>query len=179
MWRDYYNHHYVALFAMLYSLSRDQYGYSPWDSIWLAWYAAKAAKVFQPTHSRAEAEKALPILEKYYSVMRRHSRERFDPAKAARFELEWWQLRREKATSQQYGTVVAAVASELYGTHGMAITQSALLRAQMMQYRDERSTGPMKSEDWTYIADGLTRSYQLLKSAVSAQQGGRVSATQT
>ena len=89
LWRDYYEQKYVALFAGLYCLGRDQYGFSPWDSVRLAWYAAKAAKVFQPTVSREDAQKALPILELYYAVVRQHGGEQFDVQTAAGRELEW------------------------------------------------------------------------------------------
>jgi hypothetical protein len=33
MWRDYYNHEYLSLFHGLYRVNRDQYGFSPWDSV--------------------------------------------------------------------------------------------------------------------------------------------------
>ena len=99
MWRDYYEKRYVALFGALYSLSRDEYGFSPWDSVRVSYFAAKAAKDFQPTRSREEAQVARPTLEKYYAVIRARIGEEFDVRDAARLELDWWQLRREKATA--------------------------------------------------------------------------------
>ena len=45
--------------------------------------------------------------------------------------------------------------------------QAALLRAEMMDYRDKRHDGKMQSQDWTYIDDGLLRSYQLLKTGLN------------
>jgi hypothetical protein len=53
MWRSYYEKRYVALLVDLYRLSRDEYGFSPADSLAISWYAARAAKTFQPTASRA------------------------------------------------------------------------------------------------------------------------------
>ncbi len=162
MWRDYYEHRYFALFRALYSVSREAYSFSPWNSVCIALHAARAAKVFQPTTNRAEAERAVPILERYYGVLRHRGGETFDVSKAAKLELDWWQLRREKATPDQYGQVIARVASEVYGVTNADIKAGSLLRAQMMDYRDERSDGRMQSEDWRHIEENLTRSYQLL-----------------
>src|ERR1700760_1089905 len=102
MWRDYYTHDYQALGVALYSLYHDQYHFSPGDSAQLGFYSGKAAQVFQPTTGRAEAQIALPWLVKYYTLLRDRSGEAFDAEAAARMELDWWQLRREHATPQQY-----------------------------------------------------------------------------
>lgn len=167
LWRDYYEKKYVALVASLYSLGRDQYGFSPWDSVRLAWYAGKAAKVFQPTVSRNDAQKALPILERYYAVIRLHGREQFDVQAAARRELEWWQLRRENAPPAAYGQAIADVTAVLFGATNADVKQSALLRAEAMAYRDKQSKKGMEAQDWDRIEEILTRSYQLLKSGLN------------
>src|SRR5712691_4594649 len=56
MWRDYYEQRYVPLFLELYGLARIEQGFSPWDSFSLALNAARAAKNFQPSRSRADAD---------------------------------------------------------------------------------------------------------------------------
>ncbi len=133
----------------------------------LSYYAARAARSFQSTRRRKAAKRALPLLERYYGLLRPHSGERFDPAKLARLELHWWQLRRENSSPPQYGEVIAQVQEELYGVRDNQMKQAALLRAEMMGYRDERHNGKMQSQDWTYIDDGLQRSYQLLKTGLN------------
>jgi hypothetical protein len=166
MWRDYYDHRYAALFAALYRVNRHQYGLSPWDSVRVAYFAAKAAKVFQPSRNRAEAKTAIPWLVRYYGVIQTRSHEPFDVGTAAEAELDWWQLRREDAAPEEYGKVVARVAEEVYGTHDEKLRQSARLRAAMMNYRDQRSDGRMRELDWRTIEDNLVRSFTLLKRAV-------------
>ena len=151
MWRDYYDHHYASLFRRLYGLSRDEYHFSPWDSARLSWYAATSARAFQPTTSRAEAQRARPILERYYGIIRRHGGEVFDVAQAARLELEWWQMRRDGADSERYGEVVAQVSAEVYGVNGAEMKQAAVLRAEMMRYRDAHRNGRMQPADWIHI----------------------------
>jgi hypothetical protein len=62
MWRDYYEKRYPTLFYHLYESCRAQFGFSPLGSARIAVSAAQAAKAFQPTRSRAEADTALPHL---------------------------------------------------------------------------------------------------------------------
>jgi hypothetical protein len=154
------------LFAGLYRVNRDQYGFSPWDSVRVAYYAAKAAKVFQPSQDRAQAAAAIPWLVRYYGIIRQRSREPFDVRKAAEGELDWWQLRREDATPDQYGKVVARVAEEVYGTHDERLGRAAQLRAAMMNYRDQRNDGRMHEQDWQVIQENLVESFTLLRRAV-------------
>lgn len=166
MWRDYYSRDYKSLAGRLYSLYRDEYHFSPADSTQLAYFAGKAAQVFQPTTSRAEAQAALPLLVSYYTLLRNRSGEAFDAEKAAQLELDWWQLRRENASPSQYGAVVAQVAEELFKVHNTHIDHSAQLRAEMMHYRDHRRDGRMQPEDWSHIEEQLIESYRELKTGV-------------
>lgn len=166
IWRYYYERDYPRLTRGLYALNRHEYNFSPWDSLRLACYAAKAAYVFQPTRSRERARAAVPALECYFKILRAGTGEAFDPAKAARLELEWWQLRREKATPAQYGAVIAQVTEEIFGVKNEAITEAALLRAEMMDYRDNHAGG-MSGGDWKHVEKLLAHSYQTLKSGLA------------
>jgi hypothetical protein len=166
MWRDYYAKDYKSLATRLYALYRDQYHFSPADSAQLAYNSGKAAQIFQPTSSRAEAQVALPLLLTYYSLLRDRSGESFDAANAARLELDWWQLRRENATPEQYGNVVAQVAEELFKVHNDHIQKSSQIRAAMMRYRDDRRDGRMQPEDWDHIEQNLIESYRELRAGV-------------
>ena len=166
MWRDYYAHDHTALAKKLYTLNRDQYHFSPADSAQLAYYAGKAAKLFQPTTSRTEAQVALPPLVSYFTLMQQSSGEVFDPAYAAQLELDWWQLRREKATPLQYGKVVAQVSEEIFQVKSEKITKAASQRAAMMGYRDTRRDGRMQPEDWALIEKNLIESFRNLKAGV-------------
>jgi len=167
MWRSYYEKRYVALLADLYKLSRDQYGFSPADSLAIGWYAARAAQTFQPTTNRAEAQKALPLLERYFAVIREHGGETFDTHEAARIELDWWQLRRENSVPADYGRVIAQVTTLLFRADNADVVRAGRLRAEMMTYRDERRDGEMKEADWTYIERELEKSYRALHDGIA------------
>jgi hypothetical protein len=81
MWRSYYEQRYAALLVDPYALNREEYAFSPADSLAIAWHAARAAQTFQPTRSRAEAHKALPMLERYYAVLCERGGERLTRAR--------------------------------------------------------------------------------------------------
>ena len=167
MWRAYYEQRYAALLIDLYALSRDQYGFSPADSLAIAWYAARAAQTFQPTRSRAEARSALPLLERYFAVLRERGGETFDVYQAALAELEWWQLRRENATPAEYGAVIARTSAIVFGRENEDLRTAARLRAEMMPFRDTRRDGRVQEDDWRHIERELVKSYEALRAGLS------------
>jgi len=167
MWRNYYEKRYVALLSDLYALSRDQYGFSPADSLAIAWYAARAAQTFQPTRSRAEAQQALPLLERYYAVIEERGGETFDVREAARIELDWWQMRRENSVPAEVGSVIARTTAVVFHQDNAETRRAGLLRAEMMSYRDQRAGGRMQESDWEHIESELVRSYKALRAGVA------------
>jgi hypothetical protein len=156
MWRDYYEKRYVALFGALYGLARDQYGFSPADSVRIAIAAAGAAAKFQPTRSRAEAETALPALTVYYRLLAKGARHPFDIDAAARRELEWW--RAGRVGGAKTGALV-------YGVDNPSMHEAGILRAQAMAYRDAKG-GTIQDADWQAIELQLRTAYDGLERAI-------------
>lgn len=168
MWRHYYDRRYLALFADLYGVARDQYGFSPWTSARIAVAAARAAKVFQPTTSRAQAQAALPLLIDYFALLAPACPVEVDVEAAARNELDWWQLRREHVGPKDYGLIIAKVTTLLYGIDGEMMRRAGVIRAEAMDFRDSRNTA-IAEADWLKIAKDLTTAYGLLKQAIDAR----------
>ena len=168
MWRDYYEKRYPALFRDLYSVSRDEYNFSPLDSVRIAYAAASAARAFQPTTSRAEAEAALPALVTYFRILSNGAKAKFDVEGAARTELAWWQARREAVPPEQYGPIIARVATLVHGVDGDNVRQAGLVRAQAMAYRDKRGTDVTEA-DWSVINEHLRAAYGQLKRALATR----------
>src|SRR5207302_4023233 len=73
MWRSYYEKHRLRLFSQAAELLRTQYHMPPVRSNLVAYYAAKAAFVFKDGKERADYEKALPDLVKFYAALRKMS----------------------------------------------------------------------------------------------------------
>jgi len=165
MWRDYYEKRYVDLFFNLYLSSRGEFGFSPLDSMKIAFAAANAARTFQPTRSRDEADAALPSLVSYYRLMARAAPVSFDVDQAAKLELDWWQARREEVTPETYGRTIAATSALLYGKSDDLMVQSGVERAQAMAFRDQHRND-MTAADWSAIELRLFKAYSKLRRSV-------------
>ncbi|MGY4624720.1 hypothetical protein [Bradyrhizobium sp. USDA 4486] len=168
MWRDYYDKRYGALFYHLYESTRTQFGFSPLKSLHIAFSAAEAARTFQPTRSRREADAALPALMAYYGDFAQAAPAAFDMAEAARLELDWWQARREAVAPRDYGLTIARVTALTYGKSAddSGIQQFGIARAEAMAFRDSR--GERISEaDWATIEARLGEAYRSLKASIS------------
>jgi hypothetical protein len=167
MWRHYYERRYAPLLYQLYETSRREQGFSPLDSARIAVAAARAAKAFQPTTSRSQAEAAMPYLIDYFRILARAAPASVDAEDAARTELAWWQARREGVPAEQYGAIIARVSTLLYGIDNADIRRAGLIRAQAMDYRDAHSAD-IGAADWSKIEGQLQLAYGLLKKAVSS-----------
>jgi hypothetical protein len=166
MWRHYYDKRFLVLSVDLYLLAREQDGFSPLDSVRIAVAAARAAKAFQPTTSRAQAQAAVPPLVDYFAMLSYGAPEPVDTVAAARAEFDWWQARREQAKPDAYGLTIARVASLLYGVDDDDVRAFGVLRAQAMELRDARGSD-ITEADWAEIEQQLRTAYQRLKRAVS------------
>jgi hypothetical protein len=168
MWRDYYDKRYAALFYHLYASTRTQFGFSPFTSLHIALSAAEAARTFQPTHSRQEANAALPALVAYYRDFAAAAPVAFDVEEAARFELDWWQARREASGPRDYGLTIARVAALTYGKSAddADIRQFGIARAEAMAYRDGHGEA-ITEADWAAIETQLAGAYRSLKASLA------------
>ena len=171
MWRSYYDHRRTAMFLELGALLRQQYHLPFWQSEIGAYHAARAAVVFQRGHKRADYMLALPDLDSYYSIIRRHSETAFDVSKVARSELEWWIVHRERAQNPP-GALEAALAqlqAQIYGRPAVEFGAHAKARAEAMLLRDARAEGggaPSES-DWARIEGLLDECWVGLQNVVS------------
>jgi hypothetical protein len=167
MWRHYYEARYLALLLDLYRAVRHEQGFSPLDSARIALAAARAARSFQPSTSRAEAEGAMPFLVSYFRLLAQGAPVAAVPVEeTARTELAWWQARREAVSPEQYGAIIARVSTLIYGVDNADIRRSGIIRAQAMDYRDAHGAD-MTEADWAAIEGRLMVAYGLLKQAVS------------
>lgn len=170
MWRSYYSRERAKLFLELAELLRTQYDLPFLRSNWVAYRAAKAAFVFKDGHSRAEYERALPDLVDYYAALRRVSKEPFDVDEAARLELEWWIVHRERASHApgDLADALAVLPAAVYHVPAERLAEHARLRAEAMTIRDtEADAGGVTEEDWARIDELLHASWRSLHEAVN------------
>jgi hypothetical protein len=171
MWRSYYGREQLALFNQLVELMQMQYHLPPARAHVVAYQAAKAAFVFKDGRQRADYEKALPNLVTYYEAIRNVSDTPFDVEQAAKLELEWWIIHRERAKHAPDDLVraLAELPAELYRVPPDRLMEHARLRAEAMTIRDTKAeAGGVTEADWQKIAELLRGSWQSLWKAVNS-----------
>lgn len=171
MWRSYYSRQRVRLYGQLTELLRTQYRLPFWRSNAVAYRAARAAFVFKDGHGRADYERALPDLLSFYKSIRSVSDTDFDPERAAKLELEWWIVHRERRAHApgDLERSLADLEAELYGVPAERLSEHARLRAEAMEIRDTKAEqGGVNEEDWERIDELLHRSWRSLHAAVNS-----------
>lgn len=171
MWRSYYDKQQMRLFNQLAELLRTQYHMPLIKSNQVAYYAANAAFIFKEGKQRSDYQKALPNLVKFYSAIRQMSDIPFDPNRAARLELEWWIIHRERAKHplSDLERALAELQAEIYRVPVERLLEHGRLRAEAMTIRDTKAeNGGVTEADWSTINELLRQSWRSLRKAVKS-----------
>jgi hypothetical protein len=126
--------------------------------------------VFKGGHNRQEYEEALPYLSNFYTAIRKLSDIPFNVDRAARLELEWWIVHRErdKHAPGDLARALAELQSELYQMPAERFTEHSRLRAEAMTIRDTKAdSGGVTEADWARIDALLHQSWQSLFNVVN------------
>jgi hypothetical protein len=170
MWRSYYDREPAKLFFQLAELLRTQFQFPLLRSYRTAYNAAKAAFVFKDGKNRRDYEQALPYLESYFGAIRGVGNIEFDVRKAARLELEWWIVHRERDRNPPgaLDRACAEAAAALYQASPESTMEHGRLRAAAMIIRDARAdSGEVSEKDWMLIESLLRECYRSLQRAVA------------
>jgi hypothetical protein len=173
MWRSYYEKQEVRLFTELSELLRTQYDMPLLRSNRVAYYAANAAFIFKEGKRRDDYEKALPDLTRFYQSVRNISDIPFDADRAARLELEWWIIHRERAQHApgDLERALAELQAEIYRVPIERLLEHGRLRAEAMTIRDTKAdTGGVTEADWNRIDELLHQSWRSLAVVVRSHQ---------
>lgn len=168
MWRSYYEQKPVRLGWQSARLLREQVHAPFWRSFVMSYHAAKAAFVFKDGKTRADYNRALPNLEAFYAHISRLSSHPIDVGKAARNELEWWIIRRERDRHppQEWADLQAKIAADLYQIPMDSCARYSQLRTEAMRYRDQKGDA-MTEADWQWVQQRLEQAWQALSTAIT------------
>jgi hypothetical protein len=169
MWRSYYDKQHLKLFNQLSELLRTQYHMSLIRSNEVAYYAANAAFTFKKGGKRADYEKALPDLKKFYGEIRRISDIPFDVDRVSQLELDWWIIHRQRAQHKpgDLDRALAELQAEIYRVPVEKLLEHGRLRAEAMAIRDTKAeAGGVTEADWARISELLGQSWRSLAQAV-------------
>jgi hypothetical protein len=116
---------------------------------------------------------ALPEIAAFYTGIRRVSSEDFDVQQAARRELDWWIMHREREShpNGDLDRSLAALPAELYHLSEDQLTEHARLRAEATRLCDSLvAKGNSTAQEWTEIERLLRSSWRSLWDVVNAQR---------
>lgn len=170
MWRSYYSRERLKLFRELGKVLESQFHFPLWRRQLVAFYAARAAFVFKDGKAREDYEKALPDLRKFYAHIHDVSTTDFDIEHAAKLELEWWIVHRQRKeyAPGDLSRALADGAAVVYGVKADDLKEYGDLRANAMEIRDNKAeAGGVTEDDWQRIDGMLHRSWRSLHDVVN------------
>jgi hypothetical protein len=170
MWRSYYAKERLRMFSELTEVLEKQYKLPFWRRQLMAFYAARAAFVFKDGKSREDYEKALPDLRKFYGEIRDISTAEFDVERAAKTELEWWIVHRDRKIypPDALPNALAEAASAIYNVPKEKFLEYGQFRTDAMKIRDTRAEQDgVTEEDWQKIDELLHKSWNSLHKSLN------------
>jgi hypothetical protein len=141
-WVTYYRREWLRFLRAAIGLTRHTFGL-PWhETLYGSWLVLRANQLWAPFPDN-DADGARRTMERFYALLKRRHGEAFDPATAARLEVEWWRVHREHQHAEQDdgdGPLVDALAAlyaYVYGAPDADVRLAAEQRALAMRYSDQ------------------------------------------
>jgi len=140
-WVTYYRREWLRFLRAAIGLTRHTFGL-PWhETLYGSWLVLRANQLWAPFPDN-DADGARRTMERFYALLKRRHGEAFDPATAARLEVEWWRVHREHQHAEQDdgdGPLVDALAAlyaYVYEAPEADVRGAAEQRALAMRYSD-------------------------------------------
>ena len=113
----------------------------------------------------------MPNLINFYTAIRKVSDIDFNVEKAAKLELEWWFIHRERKQhpAGDLERALADLPAEIYHIPSERLLEHARLRAEAMTIRDDKEeAGGVTKADWQHIEELLKESWRSLYRSVQS-----------
>lgn len=173
LWVAYYRHEWVRFVRTAVSGIHHVFGL-PWlSTIRASWLLLRATQLWAPCPDN-DPVAARRAMERFYCLLKEYRDEPFDPAEAARLEVEWWRVHRvhqySNAVSDGRALVdaLAALYAYAFGVPETVVRIAAEQRALAMGYCDQwvRAGCDLESSLIAQKRAALVRSYSSLATAV-------------
>jgi hypothetical protein len=173
LWVAYYRGEWIRFLRTAVFVIRHVFGLSWLSTVRASWFLLRATQLWAP-YPDNDAAGARRAMERFYRLLKHHSGEPFEPAEAARLEVEWWHLHRvhqhSNADSDERALVdaLAALYAYAFRVPDPAVRMAAEQRALAMRYCDQWvSAGcDLQSSLIAQKRAALARSYASLAAAV-------------
>jgi hypothetical protein len=173
-WVAYYRREWLKFLRAAVALTHHTFAL-PWPAtIYGAWLVLRANELWAPFPNN-DPDGARTAMRRFYALVRRKHGESFDPATAARVEVEWWREHREHQRSGEADKderkligALSALYSYVYGVDAHDVRRAAEERALAMRYSDQWVEEGCSLRSALIPAEhaALVRSYAALLAAV-------------
>jgi hypothetical protein len=172
-WVAYYRRRWATFLRAAVGLTRESFGFAWPATVRGGWRVLRAKQVWAP-YPDNDPDGARDYMRRFYRLVAERSGEDFDPAEAARLQVEWWRAHRElqrnggPGNDQELVAALAALYSYVYSVPKDEVRVAAEQRARAMihsdRWVDEGSdpASPLIGEERA----ALVRSYEALREAV-------------
>jgi hypothetical protein len=172
-WTAYYRREWLHVLAASYGLVREAFNLTFLGTLLGAWCVFRANVVWAP-YPDNDPDRARQYMRRIYAMSQRRAKLGFDPAEAARLEVEWWRVHREAQHGDAGSTdalpeAVARLYAYIYGIDVESFRESGRLRVEAMDICDRwvAEGCEMHSALVPLMGNRLLRSYRSLHAAVA------------
>jgi hypothetical protein len=174
-WVAYYRRRWPSLLRASFALTREAFGLSVPDTVRGGWWVLRANQLWAP-YPDNDPDGARRYMERFYRMIVARQGEPFDPAEAARREVDWWRAHRELQHDRRAGDDSALVQAlqRLYSYIYSVAPESVEIAAR------ERAHAMLHSDRW--IDEGCDPSSPLIdeeRSALARSYGALLAAVRT
>ncbi len=153
-WVAYYRHDWLRLLVASVGLVGAGFGMGPWRTVAAAWHVFRANRHWSP-YPDNDPDAARRSMERFYALVAATGGVSIDAAHAARLEVRWWHLHRQRqhrrADDLQLESALADLYAYAYGVPREAMLEAARWRVRAMDLSDR------------WVADGRRRDDPLLR----------------
>jgi hypothetical protein len=171
-WTAYYRHEWRRFLVASVGMVAAGFGMSPDRTLAGAWYVLRANQMWSP-YPNNQPDAARAYMRRFYELVGEANGRTFEPARAARLEVEWWRVHRahqhdESVTEEQLEAALIDLYAYVYGADREAVRPAARKRVEAMDLSDRWVQAGRRLDD-PLLAEArraLVASYAALRIAV-------------
>lgn len=167
----YYRKEWLKLFRVSVAMVQEAFALSWLQAVYAAYLVARAEMAAAPFPDN-DIPRAEAFMQRFYRFIKNVHREDFDPARAARLDVDWWVIHRRlfgKVENQELVEALKRLYEEVYGADLEKFKDAAYYRALGMLYSDRwvNQGKPADSPLLVKEEEALLLGYQALKEAIN------------
>ena len=167
----YYQKDWLKLFRVSVAMVKEAFALSWLQAVYGAYLVARAEMAAAPFPNN-DIPLAESFMRRFYQFIKNVHKEDFDPAQAAKLDVNWWVIHRRlfgNAENQELVDAIACLYEQVYGAESQKFKEAAYQRAMGMLYSDRwvNEGKPEHSPLLIQEEEALYQGYKALKEAIN------------